>query len=85
MGKSCALPTNGQGGPPGAPAPPVRAVLAGGTSPAARGGGEGSGLGLYIVKYILEAHGGTVSARNDGGLVFELALPSADCEEGDHA
>ena len=48
-------------------------------------GGEGSGLGLYIVKYILEAHGGTVSARNDGGLTVELALPSADCEEGDHA
>ena len=46
---------------------------------------KGAGLGLYIVKYILEAHGGTVSARNDGGLVFELALPSADCEEGDHA
>ena len=45
-----------------------------------RGGqaGEGSGLGLYIVKYIIEAHGGTISARNDGGLVFEIALP---CEE----
>ena len=28
---------------------------------------EGSGLGLYIVKHIIEAHGGTVSARNDGG------------------
>ena len=40
--------------------------------------GEGSGLGLYIVQYILEAHGGTVTAWNDGGLVFELALP---CEE----
>ena len=38
-------------------------------------GGEGSGLGLYIVKYIVEAHGGTVRARNDNGLVFELALP----------
>ena len=45
-----------------------------------RGGqsGEGSGLGLYIVKYIVEAHGGTITARNDGGLVFDLALP---CEE----
>lgn len=41
-------------------------------------GGEGSGLGLYIVKYIVEAHGGTVAARNDHGLVFEIALP---CEE----
>ena len=41
-------------------------------------GGEGSGLGLYIVKYIVEAHGGTIAARNDHGLVFEIALP---CEE----
>ena len=41
-------------------------------------GGEGSGLGLYIVKYIIEAHGGTVTARNDHGLVFEIALP---CDE----
>ena len=42
------------------------------------GAPEGSGLGLYLVKYILEAHGGSVTARVDGGLVFELALP---CEE----
>ena len=41
-------------------------------------GGEGSGLGLYIVRYIIQAHGGTISARNDGGLVFEIGLP---CEE----
>ena len=41
-------------------------------------GGEGSGLGLYIVKYIIEAHGGTVTARNDHGLVFEIALPCAE-------
>ena len=39
---------------------------------------EGSGLGLYIVKYILEAHGGGISARVDGGLVFELALPCGE-------
>ena len=38
-------------------------------------GGEGSGLGLYIVKYIVEAHGGTIRAKNDHGLVFEIALP----------
>ena len=51
-----------------------------------RGGqsGEGSGLGLYIVKYIIEAHGGTISARNDGGLVFDIALPCEE-EESDHA
>lgn len=41
-------------------------------------GGEGSGLGLYIVRYIIQAHGGTITARNDGGLVFEIGLP---CEE----
>ena len=38
--------------------------------------GEGSGLGLYIVKYIVEAHGGTIAARNENGLVFEISLPS---------
>ena len=38
-------------------------------------GAEGSGLGLYIVKYIVEAHGGSVRARNDGGLVIEIWLP----------
>ena len=43
-------------------------------------GGEGSGLGLYIVKYIMEAHGGQVTARNEGGLVFELTLPREEEE-----
>ena len=43
-------------------------------------GGEGSGLGLYIVKYIIEAHGGTIWARNDHGLVFEIALPCLEAE-----
>jgi signal transduction histidine kinase len=35
----------------------------------------GSGLGLSIVRGIVEAHGGTITARNDGGAVFELTLP----------
>ena len=45
-----------------------------------RGGsaGEGSGLGLYIVKYIVQAHGGQIAARSDHGLVIEISLP---CEE----
>ncbi len=43
-------------------------------------GGEGSGLGLYIVKHIVEAHGGTIQAKNDHGLVFEIALPCAEVE-----
>ena len=41
-------------------------------------GGEGSGLGLYIARHIVEAHGGTITAKNDRGLVFEIPLT---CEE----
>lgn len=37
--------------------------------------GENSGLGLYIVKYIIEAHGGSVSVQNEGGLVYDITLP----------
>jgi two-component system, OmpR family, sensor kinase len=44
---------------------------------AARKAAGGSGLGLSIVKAIIERHGGTVSARNDRGAVFELVLPRA--------
>ncbi|GAA6525163.1 HAMP domain-containing sensor histidine kinase [Intrasporangium sp. DVR] len=40
------------------------------------GGSEGAGLGLAIVRGIVEAHGGTVSVRNVGaGCRFEVALP----------
>ena len=42
--------------------------------------GEGSGLGLYIVKCIVEAHGGTIRAYNDQGLVFDIALPRQESE-----
>ncbi len=35
----------------------------------------GSGLGLSIVKAIIEQHGGSVSAHNDRGAVFEIVLP----------
>ena len=35
----------------------------------------GSGLGLSIVRAIIERHGGTIAARNDGGAVFEITLP----------
>ncbi|HWQ79291.1 MAG TPA: HAMP domain-containing sensor histidine kinase [Anaerovoracaceae bacterium] len=38
--------------------------------------GGGSGLGLNIVKYIVEAHGGSVSARNDSGLAVDIILPA---------
>ena len=60
---------NGQGVPPEHLPHLFEQFWRGDQSRSARGG-EGSGLGLYIVKYILEAHGGTVSARNDGWLVF---------------
>jgi signal transduction histidine kinase len=41
-------------------------------------GGTGSGLGLSIVKAIVERHGGTISASNhpDGGAQFEIVLPA---------
>lgn len=45
------------------------------------GGGEGTGLGLYIVKYIVQAHGGIIRAENSGGLAFTIRLPR---EEGEH-
>ncbi|HUP50329.1 MAG TPA: ATP-binding protein [Thermoanaerobaculia bacterium] len=37
----------------------------------------GAGLGLAIVRGIVEAHGGTVSASNapGGGAVFTLVIP----------
>jgi signal transduction histidine kinase len=43
---------------------------------AARKAAGGSGLGLSIVKTIVERHGGTITARNDNGAVFEILLPS---------
>lgn len=40
---------------------------------------SGSGLGLSIVRAIIERHGGTVTAANapDGGAIFEMVLPRA--------
>jgi signal transduction histidine kinase/ActR/RegA family two-component response regulator len=42
--------------------------------------GGGLGLGLTIVKSLIEAHGGTVTARSEGidrGSEFEISLPAA--------
>lgn len=36
----------------------------------------GSGLGLSIVKAIVEAHGGTVTATSDDGAAFTIRLPA---------
>lgn len=45
----------------------------------------GSGLGLSIVKAIVERHGGTVSVRSRQGVetVFEIMLPTASRRAGD--
>ena len=43
---------------------------------------QGSGLGLYIVKYLTEAQGGDVSLRNlpEGGLEVMVSLPLCGTE-----
>jgi signal transduction histidine kinase len=46
---------------------------------ASRGGGKGSGLGLSIVKAVMDRHHGTVTvASGPGGSTFELRLPAGD-------
>ena len=42
---------------------------------ASRRAAGGSGLGLSIVRAIVERHGGTVTAHNEGGAVFDVLLP----------
>jgi signal transduction histidine kinase len=44
---------------------------------AARRAASGSGLGLSIVKAIVERHGGSITVHNDGGAVFDILLPTA--------
>jgi signal transduction histidine kinase len=47
-------------------------------SRSSKSGGGGSGLGLNIVKHIVEMHGGTVRARNENGLVIDILLPAGE-------
>lgn len=44
------------------------------------GGVEGTGLGLFVVKTVVEAHGGTVHAESEmgRGTTFVVRLPAAD-------
>lgn len=42
---------------------------------------EGNGLGLYIVRYLTEAMGGSVRAENAGGLAVYLELREAKCPD----
>jgi len=47
-------------------------------TPAAADSGGGGGLGLAIVRGLVEAHGGRVDVRNTGpGCRFEVRLPAA--------
>jgi two-component system OmpR family sensor kinase len=43
-------------------------------------GGGSSGLGLSIVRWVAQAHGGTLRVYNaeEGGAIFELVLPAAE-------
>src|SRR5919109_686528 len=49
---------------------------------------RGTGLGLFISKSIIEAHGGIIWAENDsrkeGGAVFNFTLPLLDQQDADH-
>ena len=36
---------------------------------------KGSGVGLYVVQYIMKQHGGWAAARNAEGLEIELYFP----------
>ena len=47
---------------------------------------HGLGLGLTIVRTILDAHGGTIAARNnpEGGATFTVTLPCSEAQPSSH-
>jgi two-component system CitB family sensor kinase len=60
---------------PGVQAEPIDRVFSPGwtTKPSQHPGGRG--LGLALARHAISRLGGTISARNDGGAVFEAYLP----------
>lgn len=43
---------------------------------------EGTGLGLAVARQIIEEHGGTISAANDGGACITIMLPCPKVKRG---
>lgn len=44
---------------------------------------DGNGLGLYVCRYIIEKHGGTVRADGNEGFVVEITLPVSEKLKGE--
>lgn len=42
---------------------------------------KGSGVGLYVVKYIMEQQGGEITAENQDGLLLHMSFPKGDIDE----
>ena len=61
---------------------PPRPPAAAGRAAAAAGARSGTGIGLAVVRGLVEAQGGTVRARRSrlGGLAIDLDLPAASTE-----
>ena len=56
---------------PGVPAAERERIF----EPFVTGKTRGTGLGLAIARRIVEAHGGTIAVRNEGGAVFRVEIP----------